>query len=76
MVIDMLWFFWKVEIFFRKTRDEAAEILKRFTKDTGVPQTLVSDGAGEYIHQEFRRNCRKQKKKLETWDPYTAQENG
>ena len=47
-----------------------------FTADIGVPQTLVLDGAGEYIGQDFGRVCRKQKKRLETSAPYNPQENG
>ena len=44
-----------------KTRDEATAKLERFIADIGVTLTLVSDGAGDYIGQDFRRNCRKQK---------------
>ena len=58
-----------------KTRDEATEKLERFIADIGVPQTVVSDGAGEYIDQDFRRVCRKQKIRLETSAPYTPEEN-
>ena len=59
-----------------KTRVEPTEKLERFNADIGVPQTLVSHGAGEYIGQVFRRVCRKQKIRLETSAPYTPQENG
>ena len=34
-----------LKVSFIKTRDEATEILERFTADTGVPQTLASDSA-------------------------------
>ena len=46
-----------------KTRDEATEKVERFIADIGVSPTLVSDGAREYIRQEFRRVCWKLKKK-------------
>ena len=59
-----------------KTRDEASEKLERFIADIAVPQILVSDDAGEYIGQDFRRVCRKQKLRLETSAPYTPLENG
>ena len=49
------------KIYFLKTRDEATEKLERLIADTGVPQTLVSDGAGEYIGQDFKRVCRNKK---------------
>ena len=65
-----------LKIYFMKTRDEATKKLDRFIADIGVPQTLVLDGAGEYIGQDFRRVCRKQKIRLETLAPYTPQENG
>ena len=59
-----------------KTRDEATEKLERFIADIGVPPTLVSDGAGEYIGQDFMRVCRKQKIRMETSAPCIPQENG
>ena len=42
-----------------KTRDEATEKLERLIADIEVPQILVSDGAEEYIGQDFRRVYRK-----------------
>ena len=65
-----------LKIYFMKTRDEATEKLEKFIADIGVLQTLVSDGAGEYIGQDFKQICRKQRIKLETSAPYTPQENG
>ena len=65
-----------LKIYFMKTRDEATEKMERFPADIGVPQTLVSDGAGEYIGHVFRRVCWKQKIRLETSALYTPQENG
>ena len=47
-----------------KTRDEATEKFERKIADIGVPQTLLSDGAGECIGQDFRRVCKKQKIRL------------
>ena len=57
-------------------RDEATAKLERFISDVGFPQTLVSDGAEEFIGQDFKRVYRKQKMKLETSAPYTPQQNG
>ena len=51
-------FVWTV-FHFMKTRAEATEKLERFIADIGVPQTLVSDGAVEYIDQDFRRKGNK-----------------
>ena len=65
-----------LKIYLMKTRDEATEKLESFIADIGVPQTLVLDGAGEYIGQDFKRVCRKQKIRSETSAPYTPQENG
>ena len=69
-------FFRYLNIYFMKTRDEATEKIERFIADIGVPQILVSDGAGENIGQDFKRVCKKQKIRLETSAPYTPQKNG
>ena len=69
-------FFRYLKMYFMKTRDEATEKLEKFIADIGVPQTLVSDGAGEYIGQDFKRVCRKKRIRLETSAPYTPQKNG
>ena len=49
---------------------------KQFSADVGKPGTLVSDGAGEYISNEFKRFCRNQGIRFENSAPYTPQENG
>ena len=65
-----------LKIYFMKTRDGATEKMESFIANIGVPQTLISDGAGEYIGQDFKQVCRKQKIRLKTSAPYTPQENG
>ena len=58
-----------------KTRDEVSDKFKQFCADVGKPGTLVSDGGGEYISNEFKRYCRKQGIRFENPVPYTLQEN-
>ena len=43
-----------------KTRDVFLDKFKQFCADVGKPGTLVSDGGGEYISNEFKRYCRNQ----------------
>ena len=64
-----------LNFYFRTTRDAVTEKLERFVAYGGVPQILVSDGAGEYISQEYMRVCRKQKIRIKTSAPHTPQEN-
>ena len=65
-----------LKIYFMKTRDGATEKMESFIANIGVPQTLISDSAGEYIGQDFKQVCRKQKIRLKTSPPYTPQEIG
>ena len=48
------------KVYFMKTRDEVLDKFKQFCADVGKPGTLVSDGSGEYISNEFKRYCRNQ----------------
>ena len=64
------------KVYFMKTRDEVLDKLKQFCADVGKQGTLVSDGCGEYISNEFKRYCRKQGIRLENSAPYTPQEKG
>ena len=63
-------------IYFIKTRDEVLDNFKQFCADVGKPGTLVSDGGGEYISEEFKRYCRNQGIRFENSAPYTPHENG
>ena len=65
-----------LNFYFRTTRDAVTKKLERFVAYIGVSQVLVSDGAGEYISQEYMRVCRKQKIRIKTSAPHTSQENG
>ena len=56
-----------------KTRDK---VLDKFCADVGKPGTLVSDGGGEYISNEFKRYCRNQGFRFENSALYTPQEIG
>ena len=56
-----------------KTRDEVLDKLKQFCADVGKPGTLVSDGGGEYISNEFKRYYRNQGIRFENSAPYTPQ---
>ena len=46
------------KFYFMKTRDEVFDKSKKLCADVGKPGTLVSDGGGEYISNEFERYCR------------------
>ena len=64
------------KVYFMKTRDEVLDKFKQFCADVGKLGTLVSDGGGEYISNEFKRFCRNQEIRFENSAPYTPQENG
>ena len=64
------------KVYFMKTRDEVLDKFKQFCADIGKPGTLVWDGGGEYISNEFKRYCRNQGIRFENSAPYTPQENG
>ena len=59
------------KIYFMKTRDEIFAKFKQYCAEFGKTGTLVSDGGGEYISNEFRRFCRNQGFRFENSAPYT-----
>ena len=48
------------KVYFIKTRDEVLDNFKQFCADDGKPGTLVYDGGGENISNEFKCYCRNQ----------------
>ena len=64
------------KVYFMKTRDGVLDNFEQFCAYVGKPGTLVSDGGGEYISDEFKRYCRNQGIRFENSAPYTPQENG
>ena len=50
-----------LKIYSTKTRDEATEKMEKFLAGVGVNQTVVPNVAIDYIGQEFRQVCKKQK---------------
>ena len=64
------------KVYFMKTRDKVSDKFKQFCADVGKPGTLVSNGGGEYISNEFKRYCGNQGIRFENSAPYTPQENG
>ena len=59
-----------------KSRDETLEKLQQLCADGGQPLTLVSDGAKEYIDNDFKKFARLKRIKLEISAVYTTQEKG
>ena len=59
-----------------KSRDETLEKFQQFCADVGQPSTLLSDGAKEYIANDFKMFARLKGIGLETSAAYTPQENG
>ena len=59
-----------------KSRDETLEKFQQICADVGQPLTLVSDGAKEYISNDFKKFARLKGIRLENSVAYTLQENG
>ena len=62
-------------VYFMKSRDEALENFQQFCADKGQPVTLVSDGAKEYIANDFKKFARLKGIRLENSAAYMPQEN-
>ena len=58
-----------------RSRDEAFEKVGQFFADIGQPETLVCDGAGEYVSNDIKQLCRQKGVRLEFSTLYTPQEN-
>ena len=63
-------------VYFMKSRDETLEKFQQFCAGVGQPLTLVSNGAKEYIANEFRKFARLKRIRLENSAAYMPQENG
>ena len=61
------------KIYFMKARHE---VFKQFCADVGKRHTLVCDGGGEHISNEFKRYCRNQWIRFERSAPCTPEEIG
>ncbi len=64
------------KVYFMKSREEVLEKFQQFCADLGKPQTLVSDGAKEFLSNEFKKFCRTYSIRQEVSAPYTPEENG
>ena len=59
-----------------KSRDETLEKFQQCCADVGQTLTLVSNGAKEYISNDFKKFARLKRIRLENSAVYTPQENG
>ena len=63
-------------VYFMKSRDETLKKLQQFCADVGQRLILVSDGAKEYISNDFKKFARLKGIRLENSAAYTPQRNG
>ena len=59
-----------------KSREETLEKFQQFCADVGQPLPLLSDGAKEYITNDFKKFARLKGIRLEISAAYAPQENG
>lgn len=63
-------------VYFMRSRDEVFDKFQQYIADIGVPRTLVSDGAKEYVSHRFQGFCRERGVRHEVSAPYTPEDNG
>ena len=63
-------------VYFMKSINETLEKFQQFCADVGQPLTLVSNGAKEYIANDFKMFARLKGIRFENSPAYTPQENG
>ena len=64
------------KVYFMKSREEALENFQQFCAEIGKPRVFLSDGAPEFVGQDFKFWCRKNGIRTEVSDTCTPEEKG